>query len=450
MWQTDLWNDHGGRIQSSWYLGVSMSFRLGGAAALLLSTALVSTNAFAADLGGDCCADLEERVAELEATTARKGNRKVSLQIYGQVNTAVMFWDNGRESNAYVVDNDISSTRFGFKGKAKIDSDWSAGFKIEIETELATSSGVTENNDDPAANIGLRKAEWYLKSKTYGKLSVGQGDSATSGITEVDVSGTNVIAMFDDLKFGNDITVADQNGANATRLDSFTNDGNHEFNRINRVRYDTPEFAGFIVSAAWGEDDVWDVALRYAGEIGQFKVAAGIGYGQSTDDLDGGSNDNDCSDAAAPSRGCTIDNASGSASIIHTPTGLFVTGGYAYRDFDDVNDVGVGGSDYTDNHWFVRGGVSQKWISLGKTAFYAEYQDYERKGAGTGGAAGNIDRVEEAEIIGGGVVQKIDAAAMELYLGYRHVTVDDNRFTGGVPRDYDDYDVVTTGARIKF
>ena len=28
--------------------------------------------AFAADLGGDCCADLEERVAELEATTVDK------------------------------------------------------------------------------------------------------------------------------------------------------------------------------------------------------------------------------------------------------------------------------------------------------------------------------------------------------------------------------------------
>ncbi|MFO7297388.1 MAG: porin, partial [Pseudomonadota bacterium] len=35
----------------------------------------------AADLGGNCCADLEERVAELEATAARKGNRKVSLTV---------------------------------------------------------------------------------------------------------------------------------------------------------------------------------------------------------------------------------------------------------------------------------------------------------------------------------------------------------------------------------
>ncbi len=38
----------------------------------------VRTRRLAADLGGDCCADLEERIAELEATTARKGNRKVS------------------------------------------------------------------------------------------------------------------------------------------------------------------------------------------------------------------------------------------------------------------------------------------------------------------------------------------------------------------------------------
>ncbi len=35
-----------------------------------------------------CCGDLEERVAELEATTARKGNRVVSVQIYGQINKA--------------------------------------------------------------------------------------------------------------------------------------------------------------------------------------------------------------------------------------------------------------------------------------------------------------------------------------------------------------------------
>ena len=38
-----------------------------------------------------------ERISELEATTARKGNRKVSLTISGWVNEAVFFWDDGTE-----------------------------------------------------------------------------------------------------------------------------------------------------------------------------------------------------------------------------------------------------------------------------------------------------------------------------------------------------------------
>ena len=50
-------------------------------AASLLSSGQAITSASAADLGvgGSCCADLEERAAVLEATTVRKGNRKVSL-----------------------------------------------------------------------------------------------------------------------------------------------------------------------------------------------------------------------------------------------------------------------------------------------------------------------------------------------------------------------------------
>ena len=46
----------------------------------LLMGGLTAGSASAADLGGNCCADLEERIAELEATTARKGNRKVVPQ----------------------------------------------------------------------------------------------------------------------------------------------------------------------------------------------------------------------------------------------------------------------------------------------------------------------------------------------------------------------------------
>ena len=49
----------------------------------------------------------------------RKGN-KVSVQMYGKVNYAAMWWDDRGEQNLYVVNNDNESTRTGIKGKAKI------------------------------------------------------------------------------------------------------------------------------------------------------------------------------------------------------------------------------------------------------------------------------------------------------------------------------------------
>ena len=70
-----------------------------GLASLALAAFAFGGPAQAADLGGDCCADLEERIAELEATTARKGNRNVSLTVTGFTSAAVLFWDDGEESN---------------------------------------------------------------------------------------------------------------------------------------------------------------------------------------------------------------------------------------------------------------------------------------------------------------------------------------------------------------
>jgi len=106
--------------------------------------AMLGTSAVAADLGGNCCADLEERVAELEATTARKGNRKVSLQIYGQVSETVMWWNDGAESNTYVLENNAIKNTLGFQGNAKINSDWSAGFKLELQIRAYRSSNANQ------------------------------------------------------------------------------------------------------------------------------------------------------------------------------------------------------------------------------------------------------------------------------------------------------------------
>ncbi len=84
-----------------------------GALSAVLSIALATAAARAADLGGDCCADLEERVAELEATAATKGNRKMSLSIYGRVHKGLIWFDNGIDSDVYAADMDFSGSRVG-------------------------------------------------------------------------------------------------------------------------------------------------------------------------------------------------------------------------------------------------------------------------------------------------------------------------------------------------
>ena len=120
------------------------------AVAAALGLFMGASSSQAADLGGNCCADLEERIAELEATTARKGNRKMSLTISGQVDRAVVWYDDGKLSKTYFgLDNTNSSTRFVFSGNAKVTPKVSMGFEIMIEMEAGgTSSKVNQFDED--------------------------------------------------------------------------------------------------------------------------------------------------------------------------------------------------------------------------------------------------------------------------------------------------------------
>jgi predicted porin len=402
--------------------------------ALLVSAAMCGP-ALAADLGGDCCADLEERVAELEATAARKGNRKVSLTIYGQVNTGLMYFDNGSDSNLFVIDNQVSNSRFGLRGEAKINPSMSAGFLIEVAAGLgAESSAVTETNDDGSTTgdnrMEIRHASWYLAHNQLGKLTVGRTSMSTDAISEIDLGGANIVAQ-SGLYFGNDIQVS----GTGKRFDSFAT-GNYEFDRNNAVRYDTATAAGFQASAAFGENDRWDIALRYAGEFSGFRLAAGIGYGV-------GSDNSDVSATAEAIPG--FDEARillGSASVLHVGSGLFLSGSAARRDVDVIG----ANKDVEQTYWSVRGGIAKNWFGIGNTVLYGEYHKWHSDQDLT--VSGLATTSNEAAIWGLGVVQNIDAAAMELYLAYKNHGVDLNG-PGATP-DTEDTHLVISGARIRF
>ncbi|WP_291005732.1 porin [Hyphomicrobium sp.] len=439
---------------------------------LMLGT---SVSAQAADLGGDCCGDLEERVAELEATTARKGNRKVKLTVYGKVNQAVMFWDDGDEQNAYVVTNDASRSRFGFKGGAKINDDLSANFQIEIGVRSANSKRDNQFDAINADESGLdvRHAWWNLKSKKYGTIQVGHTPGAAQEITEINLAGTSDVGKYADVEDSGggfflvrEGSAAATNGLQWRRLIARTGAAPGEGDRREAVLYESPEFAGFTASAAWGGDDFWDAGLRYEGEFGSIKVEAGIAYSENTDNVDDSASHGCPARNVDPNTNSKCQGLAGSISVLDTKSGLY--GNFAAGEmWDDTVDSAANfagtGVDDTYKFWAAEVGIQQKWNHLGKTTLFGQYYQYTGGGITqtvNGGDPINSFGAQSAQIFssevdmwGLGAMQKIDAADMKLYALYRHYEFDLQLARGGVVQDsepLEDFQVLMTGAVINF
>ena len=400
------------------------------AAAGLFVGGVAMPSAKAADLGGDCCADLEERVAELEATTARKGNRRMSLTVSGQVTRSILYWNDGDRSGTYAgLDNHNQSTRFVFSGSAKISPNVTAGFEFMTEwSGGARTSTVDQNSPDGNGasliagdgTLNVRTANWWLEDKHWGRVTVGRVN-VSGPVGTIDLGGISTVAHWSPGLVGNGFIVAGTTRMSGVIGPTYGGD------RIEGIRYDTANLGGFVGQAVWGEDDVWSASLRYAGEFGGIRVAAGIGYeaqennGTQPIQLDNGARPMDHEWA-------------GSLALMHVASGLFVQGHYATTEWQNG----------TDSHfWMIQAGITKNWFGMGNTSFYGEYgnaENYIR--ASTALANSDVD------FFGIGVVQQIDAAAMEVFLGWRRFETD---VTGaGAGSGNSDLDLVHGGARIRF
>jgi predicted porin len=394
----------------------------------------------AADLGGDCCADLEERIAELESTTVRKGNRKVSMTISGWVNQAVFFWDDGNERNAYVGTNGLEQDRFRFVGEAKIADGWTAGYVLEIGLNGADSKQFSQDDIGDDNIVSDRKTSWFVKSKDLGKLLVGRDASATYHLLDnidftltrnvSDAEATGVYLANFQLRDGGAPVGAGVKWGDI--MGGFNNKTPGQPGLRDVVVYDTPTVAGFTATAAWGEDDFWDVALTYKNDIGDFKVQAKAGYGESTDPK---ANGGQCA-IASNSGNCRWWGAAG--VIMHNPTGIFVYGAFAENELDF--NPGVVGDD-TSTMWYVQAGIERKWIALGKTNIFAEYR-HDDVGLSKSATSSDLD------FWAAGIIQSLENADMSLYAQYRHG--DGDFETAGGTTNLDAFDMAITGAKINF
>lgn len=452
----------------------------------------------AADLGGDCCADLEERVAELEATTARKGNKKVSVTVYGKANHAILFWDDGHEKNAYVVDNSYESSRFGFKGTAKIGGDWYAGYKMEMEDLVAASQSVNQINDDNSAQgngLFVRHSYFDIGNKHYGEARLGltsmpkddiNKDTDVTELADTMTSDNHMNRGFFlrprgfDTEVGNTLAPAPPpNGNSSLTWQSISQcySSTSAFDcstRRNAVTYWSPSFfgssegKGFVASWGWGEDDIWSAALRYRDNWGpNWEFGGGVAYEHFRDErfqnggggLAGFSED--------------LDEWAGSASIKHKPTGLFAFGAFSTSADNSTNRQNAGvltGTSSPDmNAWDARIGIQRKFGMLGNLGDSSFFGGYLQINDGIGGACGPTrsckaftfpDLGIPTEITGAQVTrwylgydQAIDSAALHLYAVYQHLT--DNvdlvdKTLSRVNEPLDNFDLFYTGARMYF
>ena len=429
------------------------------AAGLLAGAA---TSASAADLGGNCCADLEERIAELEATTARKGNRKVSLTVSGWVNQQITFWDDGGESNIYI--HDLGTTlgsHVKFTGQATIAPGYSAGYVLHIEA--LGSDGLTTNQstaNGPAlynllgtgvdakgkritsAGNGVQTLQsyWFVKSDQLGKVSVGlQSQASDNTAILVDGSGSLISAnwvAFDTNSFGlRNSAGALIKGATWGGAQGCAGEGGAwgDCNGLPQqvVRYDSPSFGGFSVSASWGADDMWDVAGRYAGEFSGFKLAAAAAYNEVSDSNYNNLKNNGIVPGGLPNS----QYFQAGLYVEHVATGLFGLGNYGNLDFD-------GNKNPNAETWYAKGGLRTRFSSLGHTVFYGEYLN---------GQDGGFNKGSTLEVWGAGVVQEVDAAAMSVWLKYRNLSYDDSVLNGKTAAtDVQDFRYIGLGAIINF
>lgn len=233
---------------------------------------------------------------------------------------------------------------------------------------------------------------------------------ATDGAAESDLSGTTLVNYVSVPDTAGAFRFRDAGGALTTRTIGGTF-RDFDGGRRGRVRYDTPSFGGFVLSASYGEEilvqnsnlDSRDVALRYNGEAGGFKISGAIGYARVN-----------------LGNGTRFSNTIGSVSVLHE-TGLNCT---------------LAAGDRTNQGSYVYGkvGYLAEWFAVGSTALAFDYQSgSDRTVAGASSSA-----------LGLGAVQKFDAVNIEAYLGYRSYELSEPG------TEYRDANSVLFGARWKF
>ncbi len=317
------------------------------------------------------------------------------LNFYGQFNPAYQSFDDGDVTTRNIVDNGNWNSRVGFTITQPVDE---GSVRVRFETGLGLRSSALVWQDFTPEWIDWQRTalRWFevAGDTKYGTVSFGQGSSASDGTAGLDDSFTFHAGATDSSDGFGSFRFRDGNGqlTNVT-IGQVNNsfDGARRF----RARYDTPVVGGVMLSTSYGKNvlvdedntDYYDIAGRWTGDIGDFAVRAAASY-QWLDNPDGDD----------------TRRLAGSATVVHTPTGLNLAFSAGQQ---------IDGASYV----WGRAGWRNEVFTVGATSLSVDYyngRDFLSDGAKT-------------ENYGVYAVQTFDDQSIDVYAGLRKFTYSDEQ-----------------------
>lgn len=337
-------------------------------------------------------------VTALALATSAAAEVKVS----GQINRMVANIDNGNDSELQHLDNNGSGTRFRLTGAQDAGNGLEVGFIWESQYQSNPSNGadaddVTDFNDN---GIVSRHRDLYIKG-SFGKVSMGQGDGAANGITEMDYTGTTYLTYYasvEDIWGG--VSFFDGSADTGFNVgDLFS--GFDALSRNDRLRYDSPQLGPVTVSVDMGQGGKTEAAVRFDTEIGGVgKIKGGIGMWDQND--------------AGARKG-----TAGSIAFMHD------TGFNAYLAFGEQDATTAGASDPSS------------------TTFGLGYRMGDHSISVNFGTTDDLSDGNSADSFNVGYVNR-SLKSTDLYAGLQTFSAD---LSAG---DADDIQIVFAGARVRF
>jgi hypothetical protein len=359
----------------------------------------------------------------VEAGSLKHGNGKIDLKMGGAIVTALNYIDDGVNSHLFHTDGVTTGTRVRYIVSGQLTETIKISGLLEHDVGQSSDGGTPTfdtNGADSTANIatfGIRHHDIKFTHKSMGALSIGRGNTASNGRSEVSLGGVNGIvfapaAIAQNVFFMNSST-------NAQTTVTLGDQGSHfdGLSRADRVRYDTPSFGGIGLSASTlNADGTWDVGAGYSGSFSGVKAKLGAQYS-----------------TAGGTGGTQSWGVSG--GVLHE-SGLNVDFGYARQILGNGTNGGGAAVVSRDPSW-IKGGIGYiaKIFSLGPTHFHLEYQESQDIAT-----AGN-----DLTTVTVTALQKFSSVGSEAGMVYANYSLDDTAAT-----NYNDITAVLFQTRLNF